>query len=137
MGGAARLKLLLDTHIWIWSLSDVKRLSKRTVQALQSSRNELWLSPISIWEFLVLVNKSKISLKMEPRAWIMEAMQRAPMREAPLSYDTALESRFIDLRHEDPADRFLAATAKVLDLTLVTADKRLFHSRDFSVLADL
>jgi len=136
MGGVAGLKLLLDTHIWIWSLSNVKLLSKRTMNALQSSLNELWLSPISIWEYLVLTQKGRLIPEKAPREWLHEAMQRAPMKEAPLSYEIAIESRFIDLPHQDPADRFLAATAKILDLTLVTADERLKHSRDFSVLAN-
>ncbi len=136
MGGPAGVKLLLDTHIWIWSLSNVKLLSKRTKRALESSSNELWLSPISIWEYLVLTQKGRLIPEMEPRAWLSEAMQRAPMKEAPLSYEIAVESRFVDLFHQDPADRFLAATAKVLDLTLVTADERLMNSRDFSVLAN-
>lgn len=136
MGGVEGLKLLLDTHIWIWSLSNLKRLNKRTITALQSSQNELWLSPISIWEFLVLVQKGRLILKMEPKAWLIEAMKRAPMKEAPLSYEIAVESRFIDLPHQDPVDRFLAATAKILDLTLVTADERFMYSRDFSALAN-
>ena len=130
------MRLLLDTHIWIWSLSNLKRLAKPTITALQSSRNELWLSPISVWEFLVLAQKGRLILDTDPRAWIVEAMKRAPMKEAPLSYEIAIESRFIDLPHQDPGDRFLAATAKVLDLTLVTGDERLMHSRDFSVFAN-
>jgi PIN domain nuclease of toxin-antitoxin system len=136
MGEFAGLKLLLDTHIWIWSLSNVKLLSRRTRTALESSSNELWLSPISIWEYLVLTQKGRLITEIEPRAWLKEALERAPMKEAPVSYEIAMERRFIDLSHQDPADRFLAATAKVLDLTLVTADDRLMKSRDFSVLAN-
>lgn len=137
MGGPEGLRLLLDTHIWIWSLSNVKLLGKRTLQALQSDKNELWLSPISIWEFLILAEKKRILLEMDARNWIQQAMERAPMKEAPLSHEIAMESRSITLPHQDPADRFLAATAKVLDLTLVTADDRLIDSPDFSTLANL
>ena len=130
------MKLLLDTHIWIWSLCDVKRLGKRTIRMLRSEQNELWLSPISVWEFLIFAQKGRLTLEMDPKAWLVEAMKRAPMKEAPLSYEIAIESRFVELPHQDPADRFLAATAKILDLTLVTTDERLMHSRDFSVLAN-
>jgi len=130
------LNLLLDTHIWIWSLSDVERLGKRTASLLRSQKNELWLSPISVWEFLILVQKGRLTLEMEPRVWLKEAMLKAPMKEAPLSYEIAMESRWIDLPHQDPADRFLAATAKILQLTLVTTDERLLHSKDFSVLGN-
>lgn len=58
------------------------------------------------------------------------------MREAPITHEIVLESRRIDLPHEDPADRFLSATAKVLDLTLVTADERLLGAEHFKVLAN-
>ena len=48
------MKLLLDTHIWLWSVLEPHRLSRRVAKALQDSSNELWLSPISIWELIVL-----------------------------------------------------------------------------------
>ncbi len=64
----------------------------------------------------------------------MEANQRAALREAPLTREIAIASRHLDLQHNDPADHFIAATAKVLDLILITADKRLMHSQDFKVL---
>ena len=55
-------------------------------------------------------------------------LARAPLREAPVNHEVALQSRSIDLKHQDPADRFIAATALVYDLVLVTADKRLLES---------
>ncbi|MCH7717633.1 MAG: PIN domain-containing protein [Gemmatimonadetes bacterium] len=64
----------------------------------------------------------------------VDAMLRAgPFREAALTHAVAAESRKIGLAHLDPADRFLAATAKVYDLTLVTADERLLESSEFAV----
>lgn len=130
------MKLLLDTHIWIWSVVEPERLSPRVRNALESSENEIWLSPISIWEFLLLVEKGRLTPGMPARQWIAETMTRLPTREAPLTHDIARESRVLDLPREDPADRFLAATAKVLELTLVTADGRLAGSREFAVLAN-
>ena len=58
------------------------------------------------------------------------------MREAPLTHEVALESRRIVLPHGDPADRLIAATARVLHLILVTADERLMHGTGFSVLSN-
>ena len=55
---------------------------------------------------------------------------------APLNHEVALQSRAIDLEHQDPADRFLVATALVYDLTLVTADERLLRSRRIASLAN-
>ena len=61
-------------------------------------------------------------------------MSASPIAEAPLSIDVALASRTVDVEHQDPADRFIVATAKVYDLTLVTADARLLRCRDIEVL---
>ncbi len=51
------MKLLLDTHIWLWSALDPARLSRRVAAALENPTNELWLSPISLWEVLTLCNR--------------------------------------------------------------------------------
>ena len=87
MGSASVVKLLLDTHIWLWSRGQPDKLAPRVARELTSGDNELWLSPISP-------------------------------------------------AHHDPTDRFLAATARVFDLTLVTADQRLIGAPGLSILAN-
>jgi PIN domain nuclease of toxin-antitoxin system len=134
MEGAARLRLLLDTHIWLWSLQDPKRLGRRVLQELANSANELWLSPISTWEALTLHAKGRIRLHGDLGEWVSAAT--APLREAPLTHEIALVARELKLPHQDPADRFLAATAQVLDLTLVTADNDLLGLGEIATLAN-
>lgn len=92
------------------------------------------LSPVSVWELLMLADKGRLEFAGNADEWLSAALEKGPMREAPLTFDIARQSRCVDLPHEDPADRFLAATAKILALTLVTADERLRHSSDFSTL---
>jgi PIN domain nuclease of toxin-antitoxin system len=128
------MKLLLDTHIWLWSLLEPKRLSRRVAKALNDPRNELWLSPISTWEVLVLSQKGRLVLNEDAESWIAKAMALAPLHEAPLTHEVALATRALQLPHRDPADRFLAATAKVYGLTLVTADENLARSKDCATL---
>ena len=130
------MKLLLDTHIWIWSHLEPGRLIPAVAAALEDSKTELWLSPISIWELLVLVGKGRVTLTSEVDDWVSLALDRAPMNEAPLTHEVALATRSIDLPHNDPADRLLAATATVLGLTLVTADRRLIEAPGLSVFAN-
>jgi PIN domain nuclease of toxin-antitoxin system len=103
-------------------------------RALVSPENEIWLSPISVWEALVLAEKGRLSLEGDAQAWVVRALDRMPVREAPISFDIASESRRLSLSHDDPADRFLAATARVLELTLVTADRRLLKAKGLAVL---
>lgn len=130
------MRFLLDTHIWLWSLLDPERLNQNVSNALRSSDNEIWLSPISVWEALMLVDRGLIFVAGDPTQWV-EAMIRAlPRREARLTHQVAVESRRVSLSHQDPADRFLLATALVYDLTLVTADARLLGSPDIETLSN-
>jgi PIN domain nuclease of toxin-antitoxin system len=132
--GWAEVKLLLDTHIWIWSHVQPERLERSVAKALEAPDNELWLSPISVWEFLLLVERGRLILKGTPREWLETAWSRAPMHEAPLNREVALRSRTVRVPHQDPADRFIAATAEVHELTLVTDDRHLLKGRGFSKL---
>jgi PIN domain nuclease of toxin-antitoxin system len=130
------VRLLLDTHIWLWSLLAPDRLSRRVAAALRSERSELWLSPISVWEALMLAQRGRIELDPDPVSWVRQQLARVPFTEAPVTSEVAVESRLIGLPHPDPADRFLAATARVYDLTLVTADERLLGATGLSTLAN-
>ena len=130
------MKLLLDTHIWLWGLLDPERLTPAVRRALQSPANELWLSPISVWEALILVERGRLTVKRPVAEWVEAMVQALPRREAPLTHEIAVASRQLKLSHQDPADRFLAATAKVMGLTLVTADVRLLRSKEYAVLAN-
>src|SRR5277367_2598645 len=116
------MKLLRDTHIWLGMVHDSKRLGRRLLQELRNENNELWLSPISTWEVLTLNFKGRVHLHGDLAEWLSRAT--AGTHEAPLTHEIALAARQLPL-HQDPADRILAATAQVLDLTLVTADERL------------
>ena len=126
--------LLLDTHIWLWSLLEPERLSEPVKRALQSREDELRLSSISVWEALLLAERGRVTLDPAPRRWLRDALSVGPIVEAPVTVDVAVASRAIDVEHQDPADRFIAATAKVYGLRLVTADARLLRCRDVEVL---
>jgi PIN domain nuclease of toxin-antitoxin system len=116
------LRLLLDTHIWLWNFLEPQRMGRRVLHHLQDKENELWLSPMSTWEALTLNYKGRIRINEDLATWLTRAT--AGTREAPLTHEIALVARQLQM-HQDPADRILVATAKVLDLTLVTADARL------------
>lgn len=128
------MKLLLDTHIWLWSVAEQDRLSPSVKQQLEDASNQLWLSPISIWELLILSQKRRVLLEGGVDAWISKAMKALPVREAAVTYEVAREISRLKLSHRDPADHFLVATAIVFGLTLVTADEHLLNVPDISVL---
>jgi PIN domain nuclease of toxin-antitoxin system len=130
------MRLLLDTHIWLWSVGQPQKLSRRVRTEIQKPKNEIWLSPISIWEFLMLLEKGRVQVDGPPEDWISRAYAAAPFREAPLTMEIALATRDNGLAHRDPADNFLVATAKVLQLTLVTSDERLCDAKGVSLLVN-
>jgi PIN domain nuclease of toxin-antitoxin system len=128
------LRLLLDTHIWLWSLRQTDRLGARVRNELRDLKNELWLSPISTWEALILHQKGRVYLAQDLDRWVGEAT--GPFRQAPLTHEMVNAARRLPLPHRDPANRFLAATALVLDLTLVTADVNLLGLGEISTLGN-
>jgi len=122
------MKLLLDTHVLLWSWLEPKRLHVNAARALEDPSNELWFSPISAWEILILVEKGRVvpgcGEESAPK-WLCRLLDETPVRELPLDLETAVRSRAIPLAHQDPADRFLAAAAEAHDFVLLTADARL------------
>jgi len=119
------MKLLLDTHIWLWYLLGDERLSLQLQTVISDPNTELWLSPISIWETLILAEKGRISLQPDPVTWVNLALKTWETREAQMNHAIAILSREIALPHQDPGDRFIAATAIYYGLKLATVDANL------------
>jgi len=130
------VKLLLDTHIWLWSAGEPERLVPRIASALLDPRNERWISPISVWEILILAQKRRLTFSEDIAAWIARSLKEFGLNEAPLTTDVVIATRTLSLPHRDPADLFLAATAKVFDLTLVTSDSRLLNVAGVTTIAN-
>src|ERR1700678_3694105 len=128
------MKLLLDTHIWIWSALEPSRLSQRVARAIDKAENEVLLSPISVWELLMLTQRGRVQLNEDAVSWARRTVEQLQLREAPLTFDVALETSALNLTHSDPSDRLIAASAKVFDLTLVTADEKLIAAPGVRVL---
>jgi PIN domain nuclease of toxin-antitoxin system len=106
------MKYLLDTHIWFWSYIETSRLSSRVARILADLQNELWLSPVSVWELTILSRKGRFQVRPDIPTWVKRSMSELQLIEAPLTIDVALAIPSIDFSHGDPADQFLAATAR-------------------------
>jgi PIN domain nuclease of toxin-antitoxin system len=130
------VKLLLDTHIWIWIHSEPWRLTSEVARSVSDPENELWVSAVSIWELVTLIGKKRISVPDDLNIWIDKSRQDLKFREAAVTWEVARELLFTLVGHRDPADRLLVATARVMDLTLVTADSRLIAAKNVRILAN-
>jgi PIN domain nuclease of toxin-antitoxin system len=128
-------KLLLDTHILLWSLLEPEHLSDKVTRELENPANEIWISPITTWEIIILADQGRVELNDGPVAWMQNVLNSVPLKQATLNHEVAIHSRLIKLPHRDPADRFIAASAAVYDLILVTSDKYLIKAaKNYSVL---
>ena len=127
------MNVLLDTHIFLWSLLEPERLTTRQRDLLASPSNQFWLSPITTWECLLLAERGRLRLLPNPQVWLLDGIARMGAKEAPLTHAVAMRSRTISIPHQNPADRFLAATAAVYELPLVTVDEKLIAGEGFPI----
>lgn len=117
------MNYVLDTHVWIWSVDAPERMAPAIRDIVESGEHELLLSSISLWETLLLSERGRLGLGDDPASWIEFALREYPITEAPINHRIAMLSRRIELARQDPADRFLAATAIAHDATLLTHDQ--------------
>lgn len=120
------MKVLLDTHAWIFAFLEPGRLSRRAREAIVDRANEVYLSPISVWETVLLGRRGRLRLEPDPVSWSRAALARSMAGMIPLTHEIALASHGLAAKlGRDPADRFLVATCVVHDLAIVTADRRI------------
>ena len=130
------MKLLLDTHIWLWASLEPHKLSRAVRRELERPANEMYLSPVSIWEAHGIHRRKRLRIKTDFQPWLQQALIQTGVQEAPFTFEIATEVTRIRLPQPEPGDLFLAATASVFDLTLVTADAQLLQCRWLKTLAN-
>lgn len=120
------MKLLLDTHVWIWTQEAPERIGSATMAALAEGSNTLFVSTISTLEIARLVDGGQLTIKGSLERWIRRSLELIQARTLEVSHAEAIEAYALPQPfHRDPADRLLAATARKHDLTLVSADERI------------
>jgi PIN domain nuclease of toxin-antitoxin system len=119
------MKLLLDTHAFLWWLADDARLSKRARTAIRDPKQTVYLSPASAWE---IATKHRIGRLPEARELMADfpgILARAELEELPIATKHAVMAGSLAGSHRDPFDRMLAAQALCENLAIVTADEAL------------
>jgi PIN domain nuclease of toxin-antitoxin system len=116
------MKLLLDTHAFIWWDSDPAQLSPPVLAALRDPANEVWLSVTSVWEMVVKAQLGKLALRV-PLAAIVAEQQANGLQVLPVTLAHTLAVEGLPPIHKDPFDRMLIAQANVEGAELVSADR--------------
>lgn len=122
--------IVLDTHAWIWFISNPDLLSKRAKKAVNAAVKDksILISSISAWELALLVTKNRIKLTLDVTDWIAKSERLPFIQFVPLTNSIAVKSVNLPLPfHPDPADRIIIATALSAGAPLVTKDKKLLN----------
>jgi len=126
--------LLLDTHVWVWTLEgDAHRIGRRSRALLEKARaaDAVRVSPVSLFEVSALYSSGHLHLSRPLEQWLEGAVEEVGIRLAPLSREAAVEAgRLSRDAIPDPLDRLIVATAREANVALVTADRRILDYAD-------
>mgnify|MGYP006282313311 CR=1 FL=1 len=124
--GDGALKLLLDTHAWIWAFEGSSSLGAETARLLVDPRHERFVSTVSTLEIARLVARERLTLGVPLETWLHTSLRDLHLQTLPVDHAIARHAYALpEPFHPDPADRQLAATARLHACTLLTADTRL------------
>ncbi|MBI4816092.1 MAG: type II toxin-antitoxin system VapC family toxin [Deltaproteobacteria bacterium] len=116
------MRFLLDTHCWLWLQVAPERLGAALLESLSDPAHELLLSAASSWEIAIKHRLGKLELPEPPSVYVPSRMASSSTSALPVEHAHALEVSTLPIFHRDPFDRLLIAQARLLDLTLVSAD---------------
>jgi PIN domain nuclease of toxin-antitoxin system len=122
------MRTLLDTHAWLWWISEDPRLSKKAKSGIEKSQHDedLWVSLISIWELARKIEKRQLVLDRPLDQWLDQATTKPGLHIAEMTRPVLIEScRLPQPFPGDPADQIIVATARHEDAVLVTKDRNI------------
>jgi PIN domain nuclease of toxin-antitoxin system len=129
------MRLVLDTHVWLWALLEPAKLSPAIRSALGARDNQILLSAVSLWEVLELAAKKRIAIDGDATAWIVSRLRGSPVQVVALTQDIIFAAHGLELKHKDPADRWIVATAQTHSAALATVDRMLLEAKAVEVVS--
>lgn len=127
------MKLLLDTHCWLWLVAEPEKLRRDIVEMVIAESNEVYVSAVTAWEIAIKHALGKLSLPAAPTEYVPQRMSMLGHLPLPIEQRHALHVGDLPLHHRDPFDRMLVAQAQIEGMHLVTAD-RLVAAYDVPIL---
>ena len=116
------MKYLLDTHIFLWWITDNIKLQRSTRDLISDKGNKLFLSSASLWEIMIKFKLNKIDLPENPKIYLKKQVEINSINILNITMEHSLETFDLPEIHKDPFDRMLIAQARVEKLTIVTSD---------------
>ena len=122
------MRYLLDTHVWLWSHEAHEKFGRKTQSILTSQDNERIISAISTFEIARLIDRGRLLLRQPFATWKTQSLHDLVATTIDVTHETAWEAYNLPgAFHKDPADRILVATARLHNLTLLTADQSILR----------
>ena len=122
--------IVLDTHAWVWFISNPELLSERAKRYLDAAVEEkaIMISSISVWEVALLIAKKRLILTLELNDWIAKSEMLPFFKFIPVDNSVAIKAvNLLQPLHRDPADRIIIATAISLGAPIVTKDEKILN----------
>ena len=119
------MNAILDTHTFLWMVTDDRRLSETARNVIQDGANQLFLSSASVWEIVLKAESGKLRLQGGPTRFLEREIQRNRLSALPIQSAHLLRVPSLPAIHKDPFDRLLIAQAQVEGLPIITADTEL------------
>lgn len=119
------MKLLLDTHTFLWWNTEDPQLSKRANELISDGRNEIFLSAASAWEISIKAAKGKLILPESPTSYIANRMTLYSFQPLSVQVDHVVYVYDLPHHHDDPFDRLLIAQSQIESMPLISADSEI------------
>jgi len=119
------MNLLLDTHVWLWSLTAPELIAAETLDLMSDMENQLYFSTVSAWEIAIKYRIGKLPLPEPPVQFVPSRLNRDGIVSLPVENRHALAVSELPLHHNDPFDHLLIAQAQVEGYFLVTYDEKI------------
>jgi PIN domain nuclease of toxin-antitoxin system len=126
--------VLLDTHAFIWLVSDQSKLSTPARELLSKPNQQVGISIVTTWEIALLYKRGRLELPVAPADYIEAALAHHNLEEFPLNRDLILRAVSLPDLHNDPFDRILVATAQTFQLRLLSKDRQLAQYPDVEII---
>lgn len=128
------MRILLDTHIFLWLIDDSRRLSDKYRQAIQDPNNEKFLSVVSVWECVIKYQIGKLDFPSSPETYLPMERRKHLIKTLTVEESSIAQLVNLPLLHRDPFDRLIISQALQHELTIMTEDKAILAYPEIKLL---
>jgi PIN domain nuclease of toxin-antitoxin system len=117
------MRYLLDTHAFLWFISDDSRLSRKATSIIRKAENEIFLSTVSVWEIAIKTQLGRLQIEEDVDVFILSELEKNTFLALPITIPHAAYITKLPDIHKDPFDRMLIAQSTVENMALISGDQ--------------